>query len=92
MFFMTPLPLPSVPNVTPPPQLRLAKLRRDVGVLAEQYQKASAEAARGELRLELAEKLMAILRNEGLIWKRDIEHHEYLRENLIGDSIFAAVI
>lgn len=55
------------------------------------WEKAVAEAKRGELRLELAEKLVALLLHEGERWNGKIDAYEWQRTQLVGDAAMTVV-
>jgi len=61
-------------------------------VAHDQWMLAVSEAERGELRLELAEKLVSILRNEGYKWQQLMEQMDHQRELLLGDAAVASVL
>jgi hypothetical protein len=58
----------------------------------EQWRRAVEESKRGELRLDLADKLVNILRNEGDIWVKKISNLEDRRNGLLGDAAYCAAM
>jgi hypothetical protein len=73
-------------------KLRLAKLEQDAEIVKIQWKRAVMESKRGELRLDLADKLVNILKNEGNIWKKKINHLEERRKGMFGDSAYCGAM